>query len=352
MPILTHLAAAGVSTGRLRLLSRGGHPLLALPENRQGARAALALYQPQRRGARWVASALGLAIPLGCQRLLPTASPAPDRSARAADGDDFPFALRKETLGILFGSPDHRISRAVLSYQGAQGWEVAKLAMGSEGRVMLEREAAALAAIPAHAARMAPFLGLHSWNEGTWLRSQRVAGRALAPGDSTPALEILRQWVHHDPPKPITDFEEWTAVKLALCDLPGGETALGRLHGFVLRPVIRHGDFARWNLLREAGGRISVMDWEWGAARGLPGIDLVHFFLQDARLVQRLTPADALRHTLAELARPECRALLDLYGWGPHAAECIIACLAYKQGSNHQDNHGILAESLRWPKHP
>ena len=113
-----------------------------------------------------------------------------------------------------------------------------------------------------------------------------------------------------------------------------------------LKPVICHGDFARWNLLQQAAGELIVLDWEWGHQLGMPGIDLVHYFLQDARLVRRLTDRAAIAATLRDLNRPACRSYLDETGWNGDSLLAIIACLAYKQGAGHQQNGEVLRAAV------
>ena len=91
-----------------------------------------------------------------------------------------------------------------------------------------------------------------------------------------------------------------------------------------------------------------MLDWEWGHQDGLPGIDLVHYFLQDARLVERLSPAAAIRKTCSILKKHACRDYLKKTGWSGDPLLTIIACVAYKQGAGHQENAEILEEILNF----
>ena len=113
-----------------------------------------------------------------------------------------------------------------------------------------------------------------------------------------------------------------------------------------LKPVIRHGDFARWNLLRQSDGSLIVLDWEWGVASGMPGIDLVHFFAQDARLVKRLTPHAVVRSVEQSLGRGDCQDYLAATGWQGEARVVILAGMAFTVGAKQQANEAVLAALL------
>jgi hypothetical protein len=78
----------------------------------------------------------------------------------------------------------------------------------------------------------------------------------------------------------------------------------------------------------------------------MPGIDLVHYFLQDARLVERLAPVDAIAKTCGLLNSPGCAAYLHKAGWSGNALLPIIASLAWKQGAGHQENAEVLEAAV------
>jgi hypothetical protein len=59
--------------------------------------------------------------------------------------------------------------------------------------------------------------------------------------------------------------------------------------------VIMHGDFAPWNLFRDAGGRVRAIDWEFASLKGFPYLDQAHFILQVMMLIERRDTPAALR---------------------------------------------------------
>lgn len=324
-------------------IDRNGRILLALPSGRRGALRALRLYQPQRIKARAAMAAVWLAAGLGVHRWL---LPALRHHGGVVDvNPQFSRAI-PYTTGILLGSPEHRVRRAVASYRTAGGWEVAKIAFGREGAEVLEQEARILEELQAHAKGIPRLLGLHRGEGVTFLRMPYLTGKPITPMQSDEALRLLDQWIADECPKPATGFPEWAAIGSALEEHCAGNQALVRLSQECLRPVIRHGDFARWNLRRHKDGGLVVLDWEWGHKQGMPGIDLVHYFLQDARLVERLSPEHAIARTCQALKSPACRTYLQKTGWSGDPLLPLIACLAFKQGAGHQDNAEMLRAAV------
>jgi len=325
------------------LLKRKGRLLLGLPDGREAAARALRLYQPQRPIARGMVAGLRWLVRLGLHhRALPKLPITRGETSvsPALDGID------AGTCGVLLGSPEHRIRRAIASYRKDGEWEVAKIAFGDAGASLLEQEANALEELQPYFAGVPRLLGLHRGQDVTVLRMPYLTGYAVNPGDSHDALDLLDSWITHQPAKPITDFPEWSAIESALSGSELGSDALGRLAKESLRPVICHGDFARWNLLRRKNGSLVVLDWEWGHKDGLPGIDLIHYFLQDARLVKRMSLEKSIKQTLVALDSAACRNYLQKTGWSTDPILPILACLAYKQGAGHQENREVLRVAL------
>jgi hypothetical protein len=327
----------------LRLVRRKGQVLLGLPADGEAAARALGLYQPQRSLARLMVAGLRGLASVGLHgSILPKIQPSGGSTTLipSFNGTD-PF-----TCGVLLGSPEHRVRRAIASYRKDGKWEVAKISFGDTGARLLEQEARTLEALHPIAAGVPRLLGLHHGKDVTVMRMPYLTGQPVQPGESGEALGLLNEWITDHEPKPITGFPEWTAITAALSGFESGRRALEQLSSEQLRPVICHGDFARWNLLHKADGGLVVLDWEWGHQGGMPGIDLVHYFLQDVRLVERLSPTDALEKTRVTLELPACHDYLAKTGWSGDPRLPIIASLAYKQGAGHQENGELLATAV------
>ncbi len=323
----------------LRVVRRNGRILLGLPASRSGARRALGLYQPQRPAALILTKALrGFAylglldwvlpkarIETGSSGLLPAIS-----------------GVNTGSCGILIGSPEHKTRRAIASYQTQTGWEVAKIAFGSEGQDVIRGEACALESLPASTPGLPAVLGLHCDAQISMLRLRYVQGRVLRKGEMNDAISLLKMWIANEPERAITEYSEWAPIHSALSVTEAGRSCIDRLTSFRLKPAVCHGDFARWNLVKQLDGNLVVLDWEWGRADGMPGLDLVHYFAQDARLVSRLKPSDVVRSVRSALTRRECRDYLESTGWIGDVDHAILASIAYTVGTKQQANEEVL----------
>jgi hypothetical protein len=327
----------------LHQIRRNGHLLLAVPRGPEAARRTMRLYQPQRGLARGMMATLQLLSHVGAHRLM--ARPSFVESTECETTDRIP-GIERGTCGMLLGSAEHRIKRAIASYRCNGNWEVAKIAFGSEGSDNLTREAEVLASLHPIARGIPRLLGIHQSDDGTILRMPYLTGSRLGSRDCNDAISLLNRWDTGSSPLNATAFPEWPEMKSALSDIQFATKCLDQIARQELRPFVRHGDFARWNLLRGADGNLMVIDWEWGHAQGMPGLDLVHYFMQDHRLVNRLSNTDAIHATLRDLKRPESIACLGNAGWNGNPLLSIIASLAWKQGAGHQDNASILEAAV------
>jgi len=337
------LTAVEAAPGNLALMRRNGRVLMALPANRRGAVHALKLYQPQRPKALLAAGGVRLLATWGLHRFsLPTLR----HHGGVVELDPPMHACVPGTAGVLLGSPEHRVRRAILSYETKRGWEVAKLAFGAPGRDVIEAEAAALATMPETADGIPRPLGVHHSDEFSILRLPYIHGDTLTPRQGMRGMNLLDSWVRDLPAKAACEFPEWAAIRAALETNDAGKRALERLAGRQLRPVIRHGDFARWNLLQRKDGTLIAVDWEWGHPAGMPGIDLVHVFAQDARLVFQLAPDAVVRAVEMNLKLPRCQKYLDTCGWGSDIRDVILASIAFTVGTRQQENERVLEAAL------
>jgi len=314
-----------------------------LPADREAALRTLRLYQPQRPKAVMAMCGVRCLAATGLHRMfLPKL---PGIGGKVVLNPEFSGCLAG-SAGVLLGSPEHRVQRAILSYRTKEGWEVAKLAFGEEGRSVVAGEHAALQSMPIGMPGIPQSLGLHHAEEFSMLRLPFLDGDALMPRQDMRGMDLLEAWVRELPAKPACDFPEWSAIRMALETSDAGKRALEQLADRTLRPVIRHGDFARWNLLGRKDGSLAAIDWEWGHPEGMPGLDLVHLFAQDARLVHQLKPDAVVRAVLDALSAPRCREYLERTGWGDDLLLPIIASIAWKQGASHQENAEMLEASV------
>jgi hypothetical protein len=327
----------------LRVLRRRGNVLLGISNEKNAAERTLSLYQPQRLVARSIVSFLRVVSRFDMHGLMLPKMPI---AAKSMELHPPLCEIVPGSAGILVGSPEHKVRRAIVSYRIGAEWEVAKISFGDEGAKILEKEAATLNQLQSKATGAPRLLGLHHGDGVTVLRMPYLTGKTIPMGESADALALLENWITNEAPKTIVEFPEWPHIETALSGFEGGQRIIDRMALHHLRPVVCHGDFARWNLLKQTDGSLMVLDWEWGHEGGMPGIDLVHYFLQDARLVERMPAKEAITKTCQILKSPDCAAYLESTGWGIDPLLPIIASLAYKQGAGHQDNRDMLETLL------
>jgi hypothetical protein len=337
------ISIADPTAKSLRLLRKNGRILLGLPEDRQAASKTLRLYQPQRTAARIVVSLVKKGISVGFSRLILQRTSV--QTAPALMDPSFPQVIQG-TCGLLLGSPEHRVRRAIASYRTSTGWEVAKVAFGRNGWNVIQGEASTLLALPENTAGAPKVLALHRGNDISLMRMPHIDGSVLRQEDSNEAIAILDAWLLQKSPKPMQEFAEWASIITAISGHSKASTVIKHLSQMQLRPSVRHGDFARWNLLRTGAGKIIVLDWEWSTPCGMPGIDMVHLFAQDARLVDRLSAAKVVQSVERSLQNPKCRAYLQQTGWGNDAKAVIIASIAFTVGTKQQANEEVLETLL------
>jgi|UPI00047FD31E hypothetical protein len=324
-------------------LNRNGRLFMLLPSDRKAALHTLSLYQPQRLKAKVAIFLVKILVLLGLHQLF-----LPQWSAGNAELaiDPLFVGVDHKSVGIMLGSPEHSVRRAILTYQCQGKQEVAKIAFGAEGREVISAEAAVLRDLPERWQAIPRLIDCYATPACSLLRMPFEKGEPISSGEVTEVLKLLDSWMSADLAIRADSFPEWNEILSALEETEEGRLALEALSKQMLVPTLRHGDFARWNLLRKSDRSLVVLDWEWGKANSMPGLDLVHFFLQEERLVNQLTHEQAMVATIAKLGLESCENYMSRGGWRGSMILPLIASLAWKQGAGHQDNHKILQESL------
>jgi hypothetical protein len=331
------------ATDGMRLLRKNGRILLGLPRDRDAALRTLRLYQPQRPMARAMAALVKQGLMFGLSRFI-----LPKLSLEAVPTIlEPPFPeVAKGTCGILLGSPEHRVRRAIASYKTDLEWEVAKVAFGPDGWNVIQSEANTLLELPQNTAGAPKVLALHRGKDISIMRMPLIDGSMLRKGESNKAIAILDSWISKQAPIPIEKFSEWPLIVAAVKDHSKAGEVINHLRQKQLKLTVRHGDFARWNLLQTKDGSIMVLDWEWSTPCGMPGIDLVHLFAQDARLVDRLSANAIVQSTIHALEAQDCQAYLKKTGWGRDIKSAMVASIAFTVGTKQQANEEVLLSLL------
>lgn len=336
------LSAVDAGLSDHSLMRRNGRAFIVLPARASAAIHALWLYQPQRIKARLAVSAMQFLVLSGLYRMV---LPAFRGGGGKVALDPEYSGCRPGTVGVMLGSPEHRVRRAILSYETESGYEVAKLAFGAEGKEVIEGEASALRGLAAGMPGVPRLLGVHQGPGYALLRMPYEKGTPFSPRRVPEAVRLLESWLSDSNPVSVDSFPEWNQIAIAL-GKSGNSRLVRDLSGQKLVPALRHGDFARWNLRRTGDGSVVVLDWEWGHAAGMPGLDLAHFFLQDGRLVRKRSPKCAVAEACRMMRLEICQRYLGRAGWRGDPLLPLVASLAWKQAAGHQDNEEVLAAAL------
>ena len=297
------LEGAGAQAGRFYLFRGRGRLLAALPVEHSAFLKTLALYRPQRISAQsWV----WLIRILHAFRM----------PGLVLQPWSWPGAARPSTPcpGVLLGNPAHSVPRAIFLLRDGPGWQVGKFVPDPQQQQILHREKELFDLSVHHGNHTPRCRGWKPCGLGGALWMDGVEARRGKPS-ILDRLRILHDWLLPKPPRPLSDFPAWISAG----GWPGGSAAEVQAASQIpLRPCIRHGDFAPWNLLQRADGTWVAVDWEEGCAEDAPGLDLIHDLLQKEFLIRRSTYAKAKVSLLASLQKPPCAEYLAAAGWSGH----------------------------------
>lgn len=326
--------APGTSYG---LLLRDGRILCALPHGRTEALRILSLYQPQRPLAKLLAAGFRCCAALGLHPLTLKGWRMPAGGAAEDSG-------RRQTNppGVMVGSDGHLCERAVVCLHEEGEWRVCKVAFGEKGEEILSHEAAMLRALSPGFPEIPEVAGFSRSGGATLLRMPYQAGAPWQRADLTPLLDLLASWANRGESRKLGDFPEWSRIGTALGRFPAWQGRLAGLAETNLRPSIRHGDLTRPNLRLNGAGKLLVHDWERGSLEGMPGLDLVHFLIQDWLFRRRMAPREVVAATLADLREGAPAALVRGLGWGGKETELMASCFAFNTGSGYFDQSPLI----------
>ena len=294
LPEWRELFGDGEAGREMRVVRKRGEVLLLLPTS--AAADCLDLYPAQTVKARIARALLRAAIrlPVLARVRLPFSEATPFAAfLRGFARDHFP------SFGVLLGNPRvagrrwiflclHRDGRPAL---------VVKAGVSEAARALIAAEGDFLASLPAEFPGRPTLVGqlrdahVHAlafrYAPGTSPRADRSEGKLAA---------LLGGWLAPGRKVSLADVPAWRRLADALAGDPIFNRIADALAGCEVAATVMHGDLAPWNI-REHRGEWTVLDWERGAALGVPLWDWFHFLLQPAVLVERRTP-QALLYTV------------------------------------------------------
>jgi len=290
---------ASCRTFPMRLIRRGGHPFLLLPNSPRLATKGLELYAPQTRSARWARCILATGLRCG---LLTVLKKAP---LNLAENDPFAHYLQEQAgtdaahFALLVGNPNTRGQRCIflLLDQAGNAVGVVKAGAGPDATALIAHEEAFLKKVPAATPGIPRLRSSYASDRVRALAFDFFRGAVPAKDDWATAGNVLSLWVNSNFTVDVEDLAVWHRLLAAAGrELPA---KLRELETSKLCPAIFHGDFAPWNM-RRTGGEWMMVDWERAELTGPPLWDWLHFIIQPAILVERAAP-EAIVHRLREL---------------------------------------------------
>jgi hypothetical protein len=113
------------------------------------------------------------------------------------------------------------------------------------------------------------------------------AGRTPLPEDESDLPQLLNRWVRPHKKIALSQTRVWQELEYVCEKHPVFEALTRRLQNRFVHATIYQGDFAPWNIRVSPSGNWTVLDWERGEVRGLPGWDWFHYVVQTGLLVER-----------------------------------------------------------------
>ena len=223
------LTAVGAGEGEVFLVKKSGRVLLALPHEKEAALVALRLYQPQRVVAKVFVWFVAFAFQLGLQRFFLKRVFVEATSLEKGEGMP---KIDQGTVGVLIGNPDHLIRRAIISFRGKNGFEVAKVAFGKEGVDLIDGEAGKITSLPKNLSGIPKVLGTHHRDDVGVMRMPYFRGRFIDARDEEAYVTLLADWLLDEPSYVLGDFPEWETIERVLSTRSDGTEILEGLKGF------------------------------------------------------------------------------------------------------------------------
>jgi len=311
------LGSLDFSKTNYRVLMRNGIPLLLIPPNRQTASMTLGLYLPQGRKAKFAVAALKAANRLRLlQRILPKLAPESDgvsvmEKAMPINQDDVDHGR----VGFLLCNPDHECARVIAVRVGESDDQPASVCKWCDqaGEVKLATEIGNIRSLTEKALRGVPaILSERSNSASSWFEMAHYAHADVRSASDDRVVKLLASWMSDEWVAPLDNAfvaSLWTTDKWT-----PNQRVFERLATLKIRKAVVHGDFATWNL-RAEDERLVAIDWEWAEMDGIAGLDLCYGLLQEALLVKKLLPREALGYVYIAAATPACKAYLEVSGW-------------------------------------
>jgi len=327
-------------------IKRGDYLLLALPEDRKSAQKTLALYHPQSFKARmliWVVASL---VALNLHRILP------QRKLRIRESGPLAKLRNSEGhIGFLLGNAEADARRAIVVHPAdgkTGGYVVDKIGLGAAAKKSVIDERVVIESLPKNNAGLPQICDQGEADGWAFYTTPYLHGHSPRGSDQEAVLELLKIWAQNAVLKPLHLTRQWTMMREAASGKEARMLMLSQLEALSdlkIKVGLFHGDFAPWNLkISSDKSFLDVMDWESGSPEGPAGWDGLHYIIQVATLVDRLSAAGALKRCRDWAGSQEGRDFLEVTGWGQHGEVWIGSYLMYSSWVAGYEREELLEE--------
>lgn len=310
-------------------VKRGGFLLLALPRDKEAAKATLKLYHPQALLARLLVKVVYWMILLGLHLFLPRRIICIRKKSPLTS-----MVKYSEKIGFLLGNPEAEARRAIILHDSESGYLVDKLGMGATARSSVVEELAIIQSLPQTHLGLPKVCGDRV--EDTWASytTPYLLGVAPKKSDQWVIIDLLNHWLIDAQPLNLGDTSQWKAMgdyvqKSKTDKVRVLWSKMAKASSLKIKVGLFHGDFAPWNIKIAPSGEVSVLDWEHGCADGPAGWDWLHFMIQRASLVDHLPVPEILEMCRQWATSTEGENFLTQAGWGDEVEFWLGSYLMY-----------------------
>lgn len=285
----------------VRVIQKGGHDFLVLPQSGNLAAKTLSLYPAQTPRARFakrlLKTALRLGLPLPFQRVRLDISPE-DEFLRFLSGLPDGRAGEVPDFGILAGNPRAEGQRflVLLFDERGQSAFFVKAGTSAAARKLVEAESRFLKNVGAKFSGLPKFCGSLVCERVEAFAEKYVEGESPTGENRLMLGKMFGEWLDPNRKVSFLDVPAWQALEKAQPTDPWFPKIRERLNDFSFHPTLFHGDFVPWNIkVCRKDGSWTVLDWERGEPVGFPAWDWFHYLIQTGILVEKLAPTELLR---------------------------------------------------------
>lgn len=332
-------------TVRFYCVFRKGSLLLALPGNQDMALATLSLYQPQSWRARCLAAVIKLFIKCKLHMFF-----LPARTLRfCSAGLVAKLRANNTGFGFLLGNPESDSRRIIIARKVDDEVVIDKVGLSLSARTSVSAEIAIMRAMPDELSGLLKIREYDESDHWCFYSCQNIDGVSPQKSDDDLVIGVLESWLDSAHKGVLQSTDQWAIISHYIKghDITEGHHLLDQGKDLEVLMGISHGDFAPWNLKKTAQDTVAVIDWEHGSTSGPAAWDWIHYLLQRAVLVDRMSNREAIQVCIDWADTDQGKVFMERTGWGSKINLCVGSYLIYSNALGHFKHEGLLAEWMK-----